>query len=655
MSSDKGNFIFESPLLIIQLRIKAAQEKARLAQQKQKAEEAERRKREKEETRQHLAQLKEQEQHNIKNLPLSPPTYDELQAKIDAAAAAKEDDDAALMELDNEMDTTNNNDFSYLKPPPMEEAAANNTNDLSYMKPPPPPEDVPMQMEASDLAYMQPPPLEDEPSASAFAPSAPPAEDMHDPSTLSNSFHGGELPVPMSVLDPSTGTHAPPSYGELLKEQQQAYFQHEGYRTASFHAGQTAAATTNTHTYDSSAPAFDFDEMGNAMSPSDRLKMEEEQRQILKQIQEEAAANAKAIREAMGTSGMGQQATSTSGFSNGTTQHSLSQPHPSEQHEVEVMPPPARSRGPTQIIDVGSGQKVAVHDQAKTREAISRGTALLVECVSCQNWMQISETATLMFCPCCQSVVPIVKQNTVRTREEAILLQRDRKMAEQLQREENERTRDDVSGVATATGTIINGAEEEISFGSFKEYMSSLFGYGDTTKAENAAASSSSQILPYPGAASRPVASLSSSNQDQAAAAASAGGTLYEASIVGGNDLLLEQSNSTDEEERLLPARVAHQPAHAFSCFETGVVSNLFGKITGKSNGASDDYEQVEFDDELLAMTDRDRLGRADDGPTSTEYTRLLDDDDDNAGNLGGNSNDNNQSGRGQYEPARIV
>ena len=49
--------------------------------------------------------------------------------------------------------------------------------------------------------------------------------------------------------------------------------------------------------------------------------------------------------------------------------------------------------------------------------------------------LKVTATATLMFCPVCQVVCPVIQQNEVLTKEQAIQLTMDRKLAEKLQAE----------------------------------------------------------------------------------------------------------------------------------------------------------------------------------------------------------------------------
>jgi hypothetical protein len=87
-------------------------------------------------------------------------------------------------------------------------------------------------------------------------------------------------------------------------------------------------------------------------------------------------------------------------------------------------------------VNVGGDQEVALHGQDATQQAIADGTAILVECVNCNNWMQVTDNATLMFCPACQVVSPVDRENALKTKEEVMQLEADRKLAEELQKEE---------------------------------------------------------------------------------------------------------------------------------------------------------------------------------------------------------------------------
>jgi hypothetical protein len=100
-----------------------------------------------------------------------------------------------------------------------------------------------------------------------------------------------------------------------------------------------------------------------------------------------------------------------------------------------------RSGPSSNTVDLGNGEQVALHGQEKTRQAIDNGTAILVQCLSCSNWMQVAGTASLMFCPICQTVSPVEQNGAAgMTREEAEQMKADLELAEQLQKEEYNRS-----------------------------------------------------------------------------------------------------------------------------------------------------------------------------------------------------------------------
>jgi len=543
-------------------RIKAAQERARLQQQRQRELDELARQKTQEETKARLEQDKPREVPVVSTLAV--------------------EDEEMLQELEDQETPYLQPQVQSVEEKPESTGEAKPTLVSAEQKPAVQQADNHILLTQEDLSLLKP----------KAQPSAPPSEYelyLAQAYSLSSSHHGGELPQPIPV--PMQETHDP-AYEALLRQQREYYEDLVRQK-------QEADKLEQEKKMEESI-VFEYDEMGNKLSPEQRAAMEEEQRKILEQIQQEAAANARAIREAMGASGLQQQVTLANGV---IVEANITPPKevtPALAPTPALTPTPALAmvltRPPTQIINVGGGQKVAIHDQTKTREAIQRGTALLVECVSCQNWMQISESATLMFCPCCQSVVPIVPQNTVKTREEAIQMQRDRKLAQDLQKEEED---------AQQQRQQQTQPQEQVKYASFSDYVSSLF-FGTATQTTTSTATASptptttSTASLYPGERR---ATIEPRSQSQA---------------LHSTDLELQ------EEERLLPARVADPPAHAFSCFERSV-SSVLGKLTGKTP-TNDDYEQVEFDDDLLAMTDRERLSRPNDA--TTEYTRLLDDED---------------------------
>ncbi|EJK71154.1 hypothetical protein THAOC_07430 [Thalassiosira oceanica] len=241
-----------------------------------------------------------------------------------------------------------------------------------------------------------------------------------------------------------------------------------------------------TSTYTSQPPAaadddgiFELDFEGNPISPEQRQAMLEEQRQLYESIMKEKAANDSAIAQASADA-FDQRSSSAAvqaidehkdsiGQNIGETSNSASA-DADDQNERQA------SR---RLVKIGNNQTVALHGQERTKKAIKEGTAILVQCVNCQNWMQVTDTATLMFCPVCQVVSPVIKQNDVLTKEEAIQLTMDRKLAEKLQQEayaerEAATNEDQVergylerlgSGVADATDSVWKSISGLVSYG----------------------------------------------------------------------------------------------------------------------------------------------------------------------------------------------
>lgn len=85
-----------------------------------------------------------------------------------------------------------------------------------------------------------------------------------------------------------------------------------------------------------------------------------------------------------------------------------------------------------------TSNRVQLHGQEKTRQAIQDGTATLVQCLSCQGMMQVTQSAVFMFCPVCQTVSPVQDVSNLNEAE-ALQMQEDMKLAEALQKEEYEK------------------------------------------------------------------------------------------------------------------------------------------------------------------------------------------------------------------------
>jgi len=120
-----------------------------------------------------------------------------------------------------------------------------------------------------------------------------------------------------------------------------------------------------------------------------------------------------------------------------------------------------------------TGSQMQLHGQERTREAIADGTAVMVQCTACENWMQVTGTAQLMFCPVCQTVSPV--KGSGLSQEEAEQMAADAKLAEQLQKEEYEsadrsnrqrqKKKSTSAAAATASSSKEQGWMEWLGFG----------------------------------------------------------------------------------------------------------------------------------------------------------------------------------------------
>jgi hypothetical protein len=147
------------------------------------------------------------------------------------------------------------------------------------------------------------------------------------------------------------------------------------------------------------------------LSPEERRALLEEQRQIMAQIEKEKSSN---------------QAATSSAQADNFDMRSTS-------NAVAAMTKVGER------VNLGGGQHVDLHGPERTKEAIQDGTAVLVQCLNCENWMQVTGNATLMYCPVCSVVSPVDPNTAAMSREQALQMEADRKMAEQLQSEEYER------------------------------------------------------------------------------------------------------------------------------------------------------------------------------------------------------------------------
>ena len=312
-------------------------------------------------------------------------------------------------------------------------------------KPQPPPAPGPPSFDFVEQQQQQ----QVQPSAPApTAPSISPGGASEQHHVLDNHLHG-IMPVAAPPLGGTTLADMPPpppSFAIFESQQEQQ---------------SSAEQTNNTEvTIDDDDDVLAYDENGNPLSPEQRAALLEEQRKLYESIMKEKAANDAAIAQAnadafdMRSSNAAARAMSSSSPGGGTMSladsnramdsvgRDVTQPTSTStagaaegEQQTNADDEEAARRESRRMVKIGNNQMVALHGQDRTKKAIKEGTAILVQCVSCQNWMQVTDTATLMFCPVCQVVSPVIQQNEVMTKEEAIQLTMDRKLAEKLQAE----------------------------------------------------------------------------------------------------------------------------------------------------------------------------------------------------------------------------
>lgn len=261
------------------------------------------------------------------------------------------------------------------------------------------------------------PPAASEPTAPQLTPTAPPMDADH---------LQGIMPVEAPPLSHTQVELPPPPSFDVFEQQMQQ---------PSTDMSQTMPVATDDD------GVFEVDFEGNPISPEQRQAMLDEQRELYESIMKEKAANDTAIAQASADA-FDQRSSSAAvhamdehtrgmdlvGQNIGETSDSAGSASAEAGDESE-------RQASRRLVKIGNNQTVALHGQERTKKAIKEGTAILVQCVNCQNWMQVTDTATLMFCPVCQVVSPVIKQNDVVTKEEAIQLTMDRKLAEKLQQE----------------------------------------------------------------------------------------------------------------------------------------------------------------------------------------------------------------------------
>jgi len=117
------------------------------------------------------------------------------------------------------------------------------------------------------------------------------------------------------------------------------------------------------------------------------------------------------------------------------------------------------------IVDIGQGKKVKLFSQDKTLEAIADGSAKLVQCMNCLAKLKVTRDATLIFCPYCSSISPIMNAEIGNSQEEA-----DYKLALKLQKEED---------------AAAESAQNDTAEVGWAEWIGNKVGYSSPTKDSN--------------------------------------------------------------------------------------------------------------------------------------------------------------------------
>lgn len=140
--------------------------------------------------------------------------------------------------------------------------------------------------------------------------------------------------------------------------------------------------------------------------------------------------------------------------------------------------------------------KTSILGMERTHQAIADGTAVVVQCLNCGEWMQVTGAAQFMMCSSCNTMTQV--QEAGMTNEEAQQMIADAKLAEQLQKEEYEEadraaaSNSSPSRTATAAAKSEknDGKPETASSGTWMEWL----GFGTPAPAPVSRASNDLQL-----------------------------------------------------------------------------------------------------------------------------------------------------------------
>ena len=186
------------------------------------------------------------------------------------------------------------------------------------------------------------------------------------------------------------------------------------------------------------APELDIDEsILNALDPAEREAFLEEQRKIMEQIEKNKTGN-QASGAAARAAAFDQRSTAA------VAQVAASYDASSSRSKSKKKNSSKTSSAASGMVNLGEGVEAPLHGSEKTQQAIDDGTALIVQCMSCNNWMQVTQEAEVMFCPICQTVCHVEKKGAAKASdmEAAAQMAADAELAEKLQKEEYSRAQE---------------------------------------------------------------------------------------------------------------------------------------------------------------------------------------------------------------------
>lgn len=211
--------------------------------------------------------------------------------------------------------------------------------------------------------------------------------------------------------------------------------------------------------------------------PMESQKLIEEQKLIFEQLAQEKADNDAAIAAAV-AEGLELDIQETTDTTNNTTDVSATNTINTTNISATNTSTTTNSGG-NSTITIGPNTRVQLRGEEVTMSAISRGEAMVVQCLACHNWMQIANTARLMFCPVC-STISRAEPQTHMTLEDA-----KQAMAEK-RREEKRRKREQVRNMTWGqyVKSFFKEEEEEVVDSSVSERPATASVYGNSTETE---------------------------------------------------------------------------------------------------------------------------------------------------------------------------